>query len=312
MAIEHGRAGVVESESVAWSRAAIWRGYVLPGLAAGLPLTAAVIGAFATSSSSGGLVGSVEDLSSASSRLLADVSEFLPLGIAFAAGMVSTVNPCGFPMLPAYLAMYVGSDDGAAAQSTTVDRLTRALLVGVVVTAGFILLFGVAGLIIGGGAQSVVGAIPWIGLGIGVVLSVAGAWLLRGGKLYSGLAQRAASRIGGDPTAVSVRGYFLFGIAYATASLSCTLPIFMAITGISLASQGSLDAVVQFLAYGLGMGSVIMVLTLAIALFKGSMVGGLRRLLPYAHPVGAGFMILAGAYIVFYWLTLGGLLNKPL
>ena len=28
----------------------------------------------------------------------------------------------------------------------------------------------------------------------------------------------------------------------------------------------------------------------------------------YIHPIGAWLMVLAGAYIIFYWLTLGGLL----
>ena len=280
----------------------------MPGLAAGLPLVVAVIGALASGSGGGGLVGTIEGFSSATSRLLADVSGILPLGIAFAAGMVATVNPCGFPMLPAYLAMYLGSDDEAGKQPSVLSRLARALMVGGVVTGGFILLFGTAGLVIGGGARSVVGAIPWIGLSIGVLLALTGGWMLGGGKLYSGLASRAATHIG-DPTRVSIRGYFLFGLAYATASLSCTLPIFLAITGISLASGSSFSTIGQFFVYGLGMGFVITLLTLAIALFKGAMVGLLRKVIPYVQPVSAGFMILAGAYIVFYWLTIGGVLD---
>ena len=31
-----------------------------------------------------------------------------PFALAFAAGLVSTVNPCGFAMLPAYLSYFVG------------------------------------------------------------------------------------------------------------------------------------------------------------------------------------------------------------
>ena len=58
------------------------------------------------------------------------------------------------------------------------------------------------------------------------------------------------------------------------------------------------------------MGTVILVLTIAMALFKGALVGALRKILPYTQPVSAAFMILAGAYIVFYWLTEGELLDK--
>ena len=31
-----------------------------------------------------------------------------PLALAFTAGMVATVNPCGFAMLPAYLSYFLG------------------------------------------------------------------------------------------------------------------------------------------------------------------------------------------------------------
>ena len=225
---------------------------------------------------------------------------------ALAAGMASAVNPCGFALLPAYLGLYLGG--GAAAGSTGFFRqLPRALLVGLVVTAGFVLLFGVAGALIGVGASFIARALPWFGLAVGILLAVAGAWLVSGGKLYTGVAARAAARIG-EPTEVGIRGYFLFGVSYGVASLSCTLPIFLAVLGVSAANIGFLNILLNFVLFALGMGLVIMALTLGMALFKGAMVRFLRRALPYIHPIGAWLMVLAGAYIIFYWLTIGGLL----
>ena len=225
---------------------------------------------------------------------------------ALAAGMASAVNPCGFALLPAYLGLYLGG--GAAAGSNSFFRqLLRALLVGLVVTAGFVLLFGVAGALIGMGASFIARALPWFGLVVGILLAVAGAWLVSGGKLYTGVAARAAARIG-EPTEVGIRGYFLFGVSYGVASLSCTLPIFLAVLGVSAANIGFLNILLNFVLFALGMGLVIMALTLGMALFKGAMVRFLRRALPYIHPIGAWLMVLAGAYIIFYWLTLGGLL----
>ena len=280
----------------------------MPALSAGVPLTVVLVGAILVDSTSSGIVGSVESLSSTSSRYLGDFGALLPLGYAFGAGMVAAVNPCGFAMLPAYLALYMGSEESTEAGSSPFVRLARALLVGATVTTGFILLFGVAGLLLGGGARSVVQYMPWVGLTVGILLAFAGAWLLSGGKLYSAFAAQAASRIG-DPSSVGVRGYFLFGLSYATASLSCTLPIFLAVIGTSLSSEGVISAVGQFLVYGLGMGMVIIALTVTMAFFKGAMVIGLRKVLPYTQTLSAAFMILAGSYIVFYWLTAGELLN---
>jgi hypothetical protein len=56
------------------------------------------------------------------------------------------------------------------------------------------------------------------------------------------------------------------------------------------------------------MGLVILALTLGIAFFKTTMLGVLKKSLPYIQPLGAFLMLIAGTYIVFYWLTIGDLL----
>ncbi|MCZ6614735.1 MAG: hypothetical protein O6920_02990, partial [Chloroflexi bacterium] len=240
------------------------RTLVLPLLAGSAALSIAYVGSLIVGQGSeaiGGANGLVESLSGRSTSFLGSVGALAPLGFAFAAGMAATVNPCGFAMLPAYLGLYMGSNEKDRVQSGPLTRLRRALLVGGIVSAGLVLLFGVAGVIIGSGGQFVVDIMPWLGLGIGVVLTMAGAWLLGGHKLYTGFASQVGSRIG-NPNQVSVRGYFLFGVSYGTASLSCTLPIFLAIVGTTLVTSGILAATGQFILYGLGMGVVIMALTL--------------------------------------------------
>ena len=238
-----------------------YRGYIIAGLVA----AAAILLAVAASQTIGGGTGIdfvnlfVERLSGRSGTFLGGLVTATSL-FAFAAGLASAVNPCGFAMLPAYLGLYLGS--GVAGEGSGPARqLTQALVVGSAVTAGFIVLFGLAGAVIGFGASFVVSYIPWIGLIIGVLLTLTGAWLVGGGKLYTGIAAQAASRIG-DPGQVSVKGYFLFGISYGVASLSCTLPIFLAVLGLSAADASFLNTVLSFLLFALGMGLVIMVLTL--------------------------------------------------
>ena len=284
------------------------RTLVLPILAGTLALGVAVIGALITGggNDTGGVNGFVEALSGSSSSRLGSLGLLAPLGFAFAAGMASAVNPCGFAMLPAYLGLYLGSQEEGRARTGLVRRLSRAVLVGGAVTGGFILLFGIAGVVIGGGARAVVDIIPWLGLSIGILLAIAGAWMIGGGKLYTGFATRAASRMG-NPGQVGIRGYFMFGLSYGTASLSCTLPIFLTVVGTSLAVSSIPSALGQLFLYGLGMGAVIMVLTIGITLFQGAMVGALRKTLGFVQRVSPVLMLVAGAYIVFYWLTIGGL-----
>jgi len=61
------------------------------------------------------------------------------LALAFTTGMVATVNPCGFAMLPAYLSFFLGIEDERAS-------ISRAFVVGTTVTLGAAVTFAVAGL----------------------------------------------------------------------------------------------------------------------------------------------------------------------
>ncbi len=191
--------------------------------------------------------------------------------------------------------------------SDTGARLLRAFVISLAVTAGFVLLFGAIGVAITAGAQLAGGAIAWIGLVIGAFLTLLGVWLLLGrSKLYVGVAQRMSARISlsGKNKIVS---FFLFGIAYALVSLSCTFPIFSLAVGLSLTSGDYLDGLAQFLAYSLGMGLVLTALTLAMAVFKGAVVRKVRAVMPIVERVSPVLVTLAGLFIVYYWLGIGGL-----
>ena len=281
----------------------------IAALIAGLALVAGlIVGPGANS-----FIGGALNYSSDSAGLVGDIGSFLPLGFAFAAGMVATVNPCGFVMLPAFLTMYLTDQQGDAKLSSSTRGMSRSLIKALYVSAalgsGFVLLFGGVGLAISSGARSFIVIFPWVGFFLGFVLAGLGTYLFAGGKLYNNRAQSAASKIG-TASDTSVKGYFLFGISYAIASLSCTLPIFLGLIISSLATGGVVEATGQFLAYALGMTFVITVLTIGIAVFKGAMVSQIRRIMPYVHPISAGVLILVGGYLIFYWLTEGELSRK--
>lgn len=249
----------------------------------------------------------VELLSGSSGAGISNVG--IKLGFAYAVGAASAVNPCGFAMLPAYLGLYVSGGNQDQDRRQPVRLVSRAVMVGLSVSIGFVALFGAVGLVLAFGSQAVVvAALPWVGLAVGVLLIGAGAYMAGGGKIYTSLAQRAASRIG-DPSQLNVPGYALFGVSYGLASLSCTLPLFLAVLGVGAGlSSGFLDTLGQFLLYAAGMGSVIMALTLGMAVARSVLIRWMRAALPYVGVVGAWLMVVAGTYIVFYWLTLGDLL----
>ncbi len=216
-----------------------------------------------------------------------------PLALAFTAGMVATVNPCGFAMLPAYLGYFLGLDSSTDEGETA--GLGRALVVGSAVSAGFLAIFAVAGVVVSWTSVDILRASPWLTVLIGAVVAVVGI----------------AFVAGWDPTVVlpklnrsrrdrSLRSMFVFGLSYAVASLSCTLPAFTGVVATTFGRESFLAGLATFVAYGLGMAMLLMVLTMALALAQRGIVTSLRRALPYVQRISGLIMALMGAYLVWY------------
>ena len=221
------------------------------------------------------------------------------LAYAFAAGMAATVNPCGFALLPAYLSYYLGlTDDGPGSSTHTQTRgdsspVLRAIGVGAALTAGFLLVFGIVGAVWSTISSALGDRLPWVTAAMGIGLVILGVSMVAG---FQPVVRVPKLQVGkGGQEAWST---FLFGLSYAVASLSCTLPIFIAVTATS--SDGFLGGLSSFVAYGLGMGVLVTALTLSVALTREGLVRGLRRLLPHMGRISGGLLIVAGAFVAYY------------
>jgi len=229
---------------------------------------------------------------------MSSVATLLPLGYAFAAGMVATVNPCGVLLLPSMVAFYLGQN-GRTEDGWT--RAERALELGVLSTVGFVAIFAVVGLVVGAGGQALGSAFPIAGTVVGVGLCLLGAYLALSGRALGILA--ASQTMGYVRLTDERRSMFLFGIAYAVASLACTLPVFLVVVGAALASRGVLAAALQFISYALGMGLVLTLVILGATFFQGFVRRSLHQIAPRVHHLSASFLIGAGLYLVNYWLS---------
>jgi cytochrome c biogenesis protein CcdA len=211
---------------------------------------------------------------------------------AFATGMVATINPCGFAMLPAYLSYFLGVDDPSRDSQSVV---LRAVGISAVVTAGFVVVFTVIGVVLNVAALPIEANMPWATVVIGVALTILGIAMLAGFQPAFTLPKLER---GGDRR--TLWSMFVFGVSYAVASLSCTLPLFLvAVTGV-FSSQSFIGGMGAFVAYGLGMGLVLTAITVALALARQSLVSKLRGALRYVTRIAGGLLVGAGMFLV-YW-----------
>lgn len=219
-----------------------------------------------------------------------------PFALALTAGMAATVNPCGFALLPAYLGAFVGmKEDG-----NRVAAVSRALGVSLVLTAGFVTVFGLFGIALSPVLGQIQQYAPWFTIVFGVLLVGLGVWLVTGHQLVVKIPK--LNKGGADGTLL---GMYLFGVSYAVASLSCAIPNFLLVTS-AAANEGSfVSRLATFVLYGIGMGVIVTVLTVAVALARSGVVNRFRALIPKMNMVAGVLLLVAGAYVAYYgWYEL--------
>lgn len=217
-----------------------------------------------------------------------------PLAFAFTAGLVAAVNPCGFAMLPAYLSFFLGRDDGG--DDDTGRAVVRAILTSLSLAVGFIAVFIVVGSMFNAGVSGIRDALPWVVIVIGVAMIALGLWLLSGRELIVKLPRLQQG--GGDRGTWSM---VLFGASYATASLGCTLPLFL--IAVVTRPDGFASGTASVLAYALGMTLTITALTVSMALARSTVLSNLRRVMPHVERISGGLLVLTGIYTVWFWVN---------
>ena len=217
--------------------------------------------------------------------------------LAFGIGMVALINPCGFGLLPAYLGFFLGQEDKTPSKWVS---LNRAQGVGLAMTLGMLVVFGFFGLVLGGLQSSVASRLPYFNIALGIGLVILGIAMLRGYQLTLKIPK--LQKGGSSGTFGSM---FLFGMSYATASLTCTLGLF--ITAVNSGSitagpggGGFTSSFGSLLSYGLGMGLLATMVTLFLALGKRGLVGKFQQIPPKINFISAILLIVVGPYSIGY------------
>jgi cytochrome c biogenesis protein CcdA len=216
-----------------------------------------------------------------------------PVLYGFTLGLVGAVNPCGFPLLPAYLVV-----SAAEARSVPLARRAAAALAsGAAATVGFLAVFGVLGAAVEAGGVAL-GWVPW------VMVPVSAAMVLGG---IAGAAGRLPAVHLPMPRWTRSRHRMVamagFGVAYALASLTCSLPVFLFGVAGAFTRQGPATGIPVAVAYALGMGLVVTAVSVAGASSQVVRLTRLRAWQPVATRVAAAAVAVVGAYLMLYWLA---------
>lgn len=213
---------------------------------------------------------------------------------SFLLGVLAAVNPCGFVLLPAYLLYFLGLDNSKV-QGQQSASLRRALGVSSAVSLGFIVVFLIVGTISRLFTQWIELNAKYAGFVIGIALVIIGAAMLLGWKPPFTTPRISGGR---DRTFPAM---FLFGVAYAVASIGCTIGFLTTAIFGSIGTKGFISGVISIGLYGAGMALLVSTLTVTLALAQSGLLHFLRNGLKYVDRLAAGFIILTGAYLTWYW-----------
>lgn len=216
------------------------------------------------------------------------------VSFAFLQGLLAFFSPCGFPMLPAYLAYYLPRAGADAPREPLARAVARGLAGGILAALGALsVLLAIGGLALAIGAPfkervfdlELLGGALVLGLG---VLVLAG----KGPSLRFSLQPRQGR---------GALGIFAFGALYAAVAAGCVAPLFLGVVAGALAAPTVAEGALQVGAYAAGLASLLIVLTVLVTTAQDTLVRGLRRVLPHVERVSGVVLVLVGLYLMSYW-----------
>lgn len=206
--------------------------------------------------------------------------ETLRLGFAFSAGVATFFAPCAYPLLPGYLAFFLGD---VATTETVGTRLRRGGVVAGLVSSGILLVYATLAATV-----AVIGT-AWLAHIAVLELVIGAALVALGSAVATGRASVSAVHVRLPTRRRSKSGFLLFGAIYAAAAAGCSAPIFVGLTGIAV-SAGPAGTIAVFATYAAGMVLLMTVVTVALAL-------GYDRLVTRFASPGDRFQRLAGVLL---------------
>jgi cytochrome c biogenesis protein CcdA len=218
------------------------------------------------------------------------------LATSFTAGLLAAINPCGFVLLPTYLLYFLGMENLRPGAEKT--SISRALAVGLSVSAGFMSVFLVIGIITKWATSWFLDKAPYVSLVIGILLIPLGIAMLFGYKLPFTTPKLDVGKR--DRSVVSM---FVFGVAYAVASIGCTIGLFLSVVLGAMSSSGLLTGMAAIFLYGLGMALLVTGLTVTLALANTAVLKVLRKGMAWFEYVAGVFVLLTGLYLTWYWYS---------
>ncbi|HUV79288.1 MAG TPA: redoxin domain-containing protein [Candidatus Bathyarchaeia archaeon] len=207
-------------------------------------------------------------------------------------GLASFFAPCAFPLLPGYISYYLGRYEGGPTLSGSVKA-------GIAAATGINGMFALIGIAVAVGATAVRSYLEYLKPGVGVFIVLLGLAMVLGKTeifdRFGGKLSSYSSKLGGR---ARYSGLFFYGVGYGLASMGCQAPVFIALIFAGLATGGVLEAFMVFLSFSIGMGGMMITVSVIVGTAKMKLLERMRALTPYINRACGVILIIVGAYFL--------------
>ena len=203
----------------------------------------------------------------------------------FVIGLFATVSPCVLPLYPGFLA-YLASGRADHARAPATRWLGLLVLAGVLTT---MLALGALMALLAVSTGSVLRIVTPLA---DLVVIALGVMLLLGRDPFARLPTIATGATAGGP----LRSAYVYGLLYGPIALPCSAPLLVAMFSLSLGVGGFVEVLAFFLAFGLGFGVPLLVLSLLAYSTQLSLVGFLTRHHRLVSRASGALLVAVGAF----------------
>ncbi|RZN40158.1 MAG: redoxin domain-containing protein [Methanophagales archaeon ANME-1-THS] len=216
--------------------------------------------------------------------------------LALLTGLLSFFAPCAFPLLPGYISYYLGREEGGATLSGSVKA-------GIAAATGINGIFALIGIAVAVGGVAVKSYLSYLTPAVGVAILLLGLAMVLGKTelfdTFGRLLSSSSSKIG---VRAQHSGLFLYGVGYGLAVMGCQVPVFIALVFAGLASGGALNAFLVFLSFSLGMGGMMLTVSLLAGMAKMQVLDRLKQMVPFINRVCGVILIIVGAFFLLEFI----------
>lgn len=170
------------------------------------------------------------------------------LGAAFGIGLLATLSPCALPLYPGFLAYLAAGG----------ERVGSGRWLGLFVLAGVLTMMVALGALIAALSLAVGQVLLFVTPLADLLVIALGVALLFGRNPFARLPMLAGSTAAGSPA----RSAYVYGLMYGPIALPCSGALLVSIFTLSLTVTSFAEKMLFFLAFGLGFGVPLLVISL--------------------------------------------------